>query len=110
MKSKIRSSLRWLVGLAVGLMVSPTLAGADTVTTRFHVTGMICASCEQRVERALGKLDGVADVEASAEEEWAEVEHDGDLVDAGRLEEGIERLGYEASLEPMDEAPSEEGS
>jgi sulfite exporter TauE/SafE/copper chaperone CopZ len=49
--------------MADGVDVPQLVRGTST---RMRVTGMTCASCESRVERALGRLDGVASSTASS--------------------------------------------
>ena len=66
------------------------------------ITGMTCASCANRIERKLNKLDGVhASVNYATER--ATVEFDADSVAPDRLVEAIESAGYGAVL-PADEA------
>jgi Cu+-exporting ATPase len=71
-----------------------------------EITGMTCASCANRVERNLNKLDGVtASVNYATEK--ARVEFDGDAVDPERFVEAVESAGYGAilpSAEPEPEA------
>jgi Cu+-exporting ATPase len=61
------------------------------------VSGMTCASCANRVERALNALDGVTATVNYATEQAA-VEFDADAVQADELVAAIEAAGYEAML------------
>ncbi|MDJ0790484.1 MAG: heavy metal translocating P-type ATPase [Acidimicrobiia bacterium] len=65
-----------------------------TDTIRFDVEGMTCASCAVRIERVLGKQDGVesAIVNFAGQEARATVSDDAD-VDA--LRAAVSRIGYE---------------
>ena len=58
------------------------------------VSGMSCNGCEQNVENALRKLDGVARVETDHEADTVEVVADDDVGDA-EVHGVIERAGYD---------------
>ncbi|MEA2332520.1 MAG: P-type Cu+ transporter [Thermoleophilaceae bacterium] len=77
--------------------------------TREHlelpITGMTCASCANRIERGLNKLDGVTATVNYATEK-ASVEFDGTAVAADQLVEAVEAAGYQAEL-PSTDAPGE---
>jgi len=80
--------------------------------TREHVdlpiTGMTCASCANRIERRLNKLDGVTATVNYATEQ-ASVEFDGAAVAPDQLLEAVEAAGYRAELPSAEpEAPAEE--
>ena len=60
------------------------------------VSGMSCDGCEQNVENALQKLDGVTRVEADHEADTVEVVADDDVGDA-EVHGIIERAGYDVA-------------
>ncbi|RCW44452.1 Cu+-exporting ATPase [Halopolyspora algeriensis] len=60
------------------------------------ISGMTCASCASRIERKLGKLDGVTATVNYATEK-AKVAHPADM-DPQRLLEQVESAGYTATL------------
>jgi Cu+-exporting ATPase len=61
------------------------------------ITGMTCASCANRIERKLNKLDGVtASVNYATEK--ATVEFDASAVEPEQLVAAVEAAGYEAVL------------
>jgi P-type Cu+ transporter len=67
------------------------------------ITGMTCASCANRIERRLNKLDGVtASVNYATEK--ARVEFDPGTVAAGQLVAAVEAAGYQAALPADDPA------
>ena len=68
------------------------------------ITGMTCASCANRIERRLNKLDGVTATVNYATEK-ARVEFDGSAVAPDQLLEAVEAAGYKAEL-PSTEAAS----
>lgn len=58
-----------------------------------------CEGCEQRVGRALKRLGGVGEVEASYQTQRVEVEYDPGQVGEEQLRERLELLGYEVEPE-----------
>ena len=67
------------------------------------ITGMTCASCANRIERTLNKLDGVtASVNYATEK--ATVDYDPAAVEARELVAAVEAAGYQATL-PSAEPP-----
>ncbi len=70
----------------------------DTQSITFDVEGMTCASCALRIERVLGKQDGVetAIVNYAGHEARAEVGPD---VDVEALRAAVAKIGYE--IEPV---------
>jgi Cu+-exporting ATPase len=72
------------------------------------ITGMTCASCANRIERNLNKLDGVS-ASVNYATEKATVEFDAASVEPERLVEAVEAAGYQAVLpSPEPEAPAQE--
>ena len=70
------------------------------------ITGMTCASCANRIERKLNKLEGVtASVNYATEK--ARVEFDPGTVDPQQLVAAVEAVGYRATLPHVDDAPAE---
>ena len=74
----------------------------------YQITGMTCASCANRIERKLNKLDGVtASVNYATEK--AHVEQDGgaEAVTDEQIREIIADMGYEAQLsQPLASHPA----
>ena len=60
----------------------------------FGVTGMTCASCSARVERALAKLPGVLSANVNLATEKASVSFDRGLVSMETLRRAVEDVGY----------------
>lgn len=70
-----------------------------TETLDFKVIGeqtIHCASCEARIDRALRRLPGVEDVQASVQTQQIEVAIDPDQVSPEQVRARLEQLGYEA--------------
>src|SRR3954471_15046934 len=73
-------------------------ARGDAMSTlELPITGMTCASCANRIERKLNKLDGVSATVNYATEK-ARVEFDPGAVEPDRLVEAGEAAGYSAVL------------
>jgi Cu+-exporting ATPase len=74
------------------------------------IVGMTCASCANRIERKLNKIEGV-DAAVNYATERATVDYDPERVAPDRLVEAVEAAGYEAVLpsqKPEAEAVEEE--
>ena len=69
---------------------------ATQTTTTLDITGMTCASCVRRVERALGKVEGVETANVNFASETALITAEG--VPAERLIAAVEKAGYHAAL------------
>ncbi|MBG6099255.1 Cu+-exporting ATPase [Nocardioides luteus] len=85
-----------------------TVSGTSAPTTDFEleINGMTCASCANRIERKLNKLDGVAaTVNYATEKAKISVAADKTDIDAGVLIATVESAGYGAK-EPRREDPS----
>src|SRR6187431_3260696 len=65
-------------------------------TQQLHlsVTGMTCASCVGRVEKALKKTPGVLDASVNLATEQAAISYDPSQVAAGQLRAAVEKAGY----------------
>jgi Cu+-exporting ATPase len=72
------------------------------------ITGMTCASCANRIERKLNKLDGVtASVNYATEK--ATVNFDAGAVDHDRLIATVRAAGYDATLPSVAPCPAADG-
>src|SRR5690606_6385270 len=68
---------------------------AQGATLRVGVKGMTCASCSARVERGLGKVDGVASANVNLATEQATVVFDPGVVGTDALLAAVRDAGYE---------------
>ena len=64
-------------------------------TINFDVQGMTCASCAVRIERVLGRQEGVEEAVVNFAGQQARAIVDPDLVDLALLQASIDRIGYE---------------
>lgn len=62
----------------------------------WNVYGMHCAACAARIEKILGRLEGVKLCNVSLATEKAVVTYDDSVVDGARIEQAINGLGYRA--------------
>jgi Cu+-exporting ATPase len=72
-------------------------------TVELPITGMTCASCANRIERKLNKLDGVS-ASVNYATERAAVEFDPDVVAPEQLVDTVRSAGYDATLPAADGA------
>ncbi|SDO52476.1 Cu+-exporting ATPase [Klenkia soli] len=86
-------------------MTAPAGAGEEV---RLDITGMTCASCANRIERKLNKVEGVQ-ASVNYATEAATVRYDPTAVDTGTLLAAVAAAGYSASLPaPPAEEPGDE--
>jgi Cu+-exporting ATPase len=86
-----------------------TVSGTSAPTTDFEleINGMTCASCANRIERKLNKLDGVAaTVNYATEKAKISVAADSTDIDASVLIATVESAGYGAKEPRREAAPS----
>ena len=77
-----------------------------TSTVDLGVQGMTCANCVGRVERALGKVDGVLSATVNLATERATVQYLPSAVSVGQLKAAVRESGYEV----LDTAPGQDRS
>ncbi|WP_255591714.1 heavy metal translocating P-type ATPase [Geminicoccus harenae] len=70
---------------------------AAAVQTRFRVQGMDCASCAQKLDNAVRRIEGVTDVVVSVAAGTMTVGHAEGLQLRPAIQRQVERLGYRAS-------------
>jgi Cu+-exporting ATPase len=75
---------------------------------RIPVSGMTCAACQARVQKALAKEPGVLDASVNLMMESAAVTYDPTVATADRLVEAIRRTGYGAELPSAEQTAFEE--
>ncbi len=74
---------------------APAATGSpETTEVTFPVTGMTCASCVRRIEKALTKVPGVARANVNLATEKATVSFDPAVASLDDLKRAVERAGY----------------
>ncbi|MDF3039018.1 MAG: copA [Thermomicrobiales bacterium] len=81
---------------------SPAVANTAPREVSFPVTGMTCASCVNRVEKAIGKLNGVDRVSVNLATERATVAYDPAQTSLVAIAGAVERAGYGVGELPPD--------
>ncbi len=76
--------------------------GAPRATMTLTISGMTCASCARRVERALSRTAGVTEASVNLATERASVTYDPTVAGIADFTSAVERAGY--SLEEIPEA------
>ncbi len=61
---------------------------------KVKITGMTCAVCASRVEKAVGKLEGVTDASVNFATETLSVKYNDDNIKSSDIEKVIEKAGY----------------
>ena len=74
-------------------------AGSAEAGVRFPVEGMTCASCVNRIERYLRRVDGVVEANVNLATESASIRFDRARVSLDDLRSAVEAAGYEARIE-----------
>jgi P-type Cu+ transporter len=83
--------------------VTATVAADKEGSITFPVTGMTCAACQARVERALSAEPGVIDASVNLLTNSAAVRYDPASVSPQHLIEAVRATGYDAELPTADE-------
>jgi P-type Cu+ transporter len=81
------------------------LAAEKENSISFPVTGMTCAACQSRVQRALSAEPGVIDASVNLLTNSAAVRYDPRTVSPQDLIEAVRGTGYDAELPPAQESP-----
>ncbi len=76
----------------------------SALKTRYRIEGMDCAGCATKIDTAVRRIDGVAEVSVSVTAGTMTVEHDG--ADLAVLEKRVSGLGYGIALLPAAATPS----
>jgi len=69
---------------------------AQNTSVTIPIAGMTCAACAMRIEKAVGKLDGVASISVNLATEKATVQYDRKKVKLSAIKQAIEKIGYKA--------------
>src|SRR3954466_9552593 len=84
----------------------PQMQAGEPRRVELEITGMTCASCANRIERKLNKLDGVS-ASVNYATERARVSHP-DTVGTDQLLAAVAAAGYAATLPGPDESRGDE--
>lgn len=70
---------------------------SDIKTTKFKISGMTCASCEEHVNHEVNKLNGIVNSKASFENGNAIIEFDRTITNETEIENAINSTGYKVT-------------
>ncbi len=70
-------------------------------TLTLKVTGMTCAACSSRVERALSKMPGIKSAQVNLALETATIEYDADVVGKKEIIDQITVIGYGVQVDKI---------
>jgi P-type Cu+ transporter len=90
-------------GLSPNVRFKPE-EGTEASTTGLAISGMTCASCVARVERAIRAVPGVKDVSVNLATERAHVSFEGPAPEssAAAVVTAVQKAGYEVAEEPVE--------
>lgn len=61
------------------------------------ITGMTCAACSARIEKVIGKMEGIEEISVNLATEKAAISYDQEKTDLHEIIERIEKVGYGAT-------------
>ena len=77
------------------------------IKEKYNITGMSCAACSAKVERVVGKLEGVSNVSVNLLTNSMNVEYEENKIGSAQIIKNIADAGYGANLESNKEAVKE---
>ena len=77
------------------------MATTNEVNTTFRAEGFSCPSCVGKIEKQIGRLDGVKGVSVKFASGRVEVAHDPAVISADEVASAITRTGYPATVSPF---------
>ncbi|MGH8067546.1 MAG: heavy metal translocating P-type ATPase [Candidatus Entotheonellia bacterium] len=93
------------------IQITAPQPGANSVQeVSFAVTGMTCASCVRRIEKALQKVEGVSAASANLATGKARVDFDAAVATADQLRAAVEKAGYTVGAMPAASAVPQSNS
>ena len=69
----------------------------SSIQTKLTAEGITCDGCANSIKNALGRLEGVGNVEVDVPSKTITVEHDDSRVSRETVVEALEKAGFEAS-------------
>jgi P-type Cu+ transporter len=82
------------------MTTTPVAAGADTREVTFPVTGMTCASCVRRIEKALNRVEGVREASVNLATEKARVVYHPAAATFVAMQAAVQKAGYGVGDQP----------
>jgi len=69
----------------------------SSIQTKLTAEGITCGGCANSIKNALGRLEGVGNVEVDVPSKTITVEHDDSRVSRETVVEALDKAGFEAS-------------
>jgi Cu+-exporting ATPase len=79
----------------------PEPAANEQKEVTFSVSGMTCASCVRRIEKALSRVGGVEEASVNLATEKARVVFDPAAANLGQLKAAVEKAGYQVGSDRL---------
>lgn len=79
--------------------------GDSMQETKLFISGMSCAACVNRIEKVVGKLDGVDEISVNLANEQARLVYQENRVSLEEIKQRIESLGFDVEGERKTEQP-----
>lgn len=70
---------------------------SNATHTTLRAEGFTCPSCVQKIEKQVGRLDGVADVEVKYASSRIEIDHDPEVIGVDELVAAVAKAGYRSA-------------
>ena len=77
---------------------SPTTSNAALSSETLRIGGMTCGACSARVEKVVGKLDGVASVNVNLATERMDLQYDPQRIGLAQISDSVRKAGYRVEL------------
>ena len=87
------------------MTTTPAPTGAGTREVTFPVTGMTCASCVRRIEKALTRVEGVQEASVNLATEKARIVYDPAAASFEAMQAAVQKAGYQIGDQPRVESP-----
>src|SRR5512138_444043 len=88
-------------------MSAPVIDRKESERIDLPITGMTCAACAARIERSLGKAEGIEQASVNLATERATIQFDPAVTGVDKIVETIRGAGYDAIV-PKPVTPAEE--
>jgi len=84
--------------LATNKLSAPHIALNDfkSLKVRIDIEGMSCFRCAEKIEKKLGRIEGISDVKVHLEEKHAIITFNDALISIKEIKEKITEIGYQA--------------
>ncbi|GGE73498.1 heavy metal translocating P-type ATPase [Priestia taiwanensis] len=83
--------------------------GVVKQATDLAITGMTCAACANRIEKVVGKQNGISKINVNVTLETAHVEYSDSEISIEEIVQKIEKLGFGATIKTKESGASSEG-